>query len=217
MVSFKRFIHKWAWLLLIAFCTIGLVNPVIGIAALVCMLAPSIVAVFRGRMWCGNFCPRGSFNDNILSKISLKKGIPKFMRSRLFRNLFLIILMSAFVIQLTLAWGNMVKIGEVFVRMILITTAITIILGIIYNQRTWCVFCPMGTMAYYVTKIKAGFKIKHITFKKDKCKNCKLCTKTCPMGIDVLSYKNEGKVTDPNCLKCNACTDKCPKNALCEV
>lgn len=217
MVSFKRFIHKWAWLFLIAFCTIGLVNPVIGIAALVCMLAPSIVAVFRGRMWCGNFCPRGSFNDNILSKISIKKEIPKFIKSRLFRNLFLIILMSAFIIQLTLAWGNMVKIGEVFVRMILITTVITIILGIIYNQRTWCVFCPMGTMAYYVTKIKAGFKIKHITFEKDKCINCKLCTKTCPMGIDILSCKNEGKVTDPNCLKCNACVEKCPKNALYEA
>lgn len=220
MTEFKRFVHKWAWLMLIAFCTIGLIYPVIGIAALVCMLAPSIVAFFRGRMWCGNFCPRGSFNDNILAKLSHKKEIPKFMKSNWFRNLFLIILMSAFTVQLTLAWGDATKIGGVFVRMILVTTVITIILGIIFKQRTWCVFCPMGTMAYYVTKAKAGLKAssktKYVTFERDKCINCRICTKACPIGIDVLSYKDKGRITDPNCLKCNACVEKCPKKALCE-
>ncbi len=220
MASFRKFIHKWAWVMLIVFCIIGLIYPIIGIAALICMLAPSVVALFRGRMWCGNFCPRGSFNDNILAKLSRKKVIPKFMKSIWFRNLFLIILMSAFTVQLTFAWGDIVKIGGVFVRMILITTVITIILGIIYKERTWCVFCPMGTMAYYVTKIKSGLKAslttKYVTFERDKCINCNICTKTCPMGINVLSYKNEEKVTEANCLKCNACVQKCPKSALCE-
>ncbi|PYG89943.1 4Fe-4S binding protein [Ruminiclostridium sufflavum DSM 19573] len=215
MADFKRFVHKWVWIALIAFCIVGVIYPVIGIAALVCMLAPSIVAFFRGRMWCGNFCPRGSFNDNILFRLSRRKNIPVFMKSNWFRNLFLIILMSAFAVQLTFAWGDAARIGGVFVRMILITTVITIILGIIFNQRTWCVFCPMGTMAYYVTKIMSGLKNKYVTFEKDKCVSCRLCTKACPVGIDVLSCKDKGSVTDHNCLKCNACVEKCPKKALC--
>ena len=214
MARFKRFVHKWVWLLLITFCIIGLVYPVIGIVALVCMLSPAIIAFTRGRMWCGNFCPRGSFNDNILAKISLKKKLPLFLKSSWFRNLFLIILMSAFAVQLTLAWGDLTKVGEVFVRMILITTLITIVLGIIYSHRAWCVICPMGTMAYFVTKIKTSAKIKHVTFKKEKCVNCNLCTKTCPIGIDVLSYKEQGVVSHPDCLKCNECVMKCPKKSL---
>jgi polyferredoxin len=215
MTEFKRFVHKWAWILLVAFCIIGLIYPVIGIVALICMLSPSIFAFARGRMWCGNFCPRGSFNDNILSKISLKGKIPRFMKSTWFKTLFLILLMGAFAVQLTFAWGDLTEIGKVFVRMILITTVITIILGITYNHRTWCVICPMGSMAHFVTKMMAKrSKIKNVTFIKEKCVNCNLCTKSCPMGLDVLSYKEPGQVTNADCLKCNVCINKCPKKSI---
>lgn len=210
-----KFIHNWAWLMLIIYCVVGIFYPLIGITALICMLAPSIVAVFKGRMWCGNFCPRGSFNDKILSKISLRNKVPKFLKSTWFRLIFFILLMSAFAIQIAFAWGNLYRVAVVFVRMIIITTLITIILGFLYNQRTWCMICPMGTMAHYVTKLKlVKGKFKYIAFRKEKCVDCKICTKSCPIGIDVLSHKNIGKVVDVDCLKCKVCIEKCPKKAL---
>lgn len=215
MTNFKRFVHKWVWVILIAFCIIGLFYPVIGIVALICMLSPSIFAFAKGRIWCGNFCPRGSFNDTILAKISRNKKVPQFMKSTWFRTLFLVILMGAFTIQLILAWGDMSQIGTVFVRMIIITTLITIVLGIVYSHRAWCVICPMGTMASSVTKFVTGSHMKYVTFEKEKCVNCKICSKECPIGIDVLSYKQQGQVTNADCLKCNVCINKCPKKALC--
>lgn len=215
MDGIKRFVHKWAWLLLIAYCVFGLVYPYIGVVALVCMLAPVVIAFVRGRMWCGNFCPRGSFNDNLLSKISRKRKIPRVMKSIWFKGLFLILIMGAFSIQLIYAWGSLWSVGKVFVRMILITTGLTIILGIIFSQRAWCVICPMGTMAYFVTKlVAAGSRIKYVTFIKEKCIDCKFCSKACPIEIDVLSYKKHGKVINADCLKCNACVSKCPKRSL---
>ena len=152
MNKIKKFIHKWAWVFLILYIVVGVMYPMIGLAALICMLAPSIVAIFKGRMWCGNFCPRGSFNDIILSKISLKNGVPKFLKTTWFKLTFLAVLMGAFALQIVFAWGNITEVSFVFIRMIIITTIVTIILGIIYNQRTWCMICPMGTMAHYVTK-----------------------------------------------------------------
>lgn len=215
MDRIKRFVHKWAWLLLITYCIVGLIYPYIGIAALVCMLAPIAIAFTRGRMWCGNFCPRGSFNDNILSLISPKRKIPQIMKSIWFKTLFLILLMGAFATQLIFAWGNLLEIGRVFVRMILITTGITIALGVIFSQRAWCAICPMGTMAHFVSKLAAkGGKIKYVTFSKDKCVSCKLCSKSCPIGIDVLGHKTDGKVINADCLKCNVCVQKCPKKSL---
>lgn len=211
----KKWIHQRSWVLLVAFCIVGLFYPFIGGLALVCMLAPVVVAFFKGRIWCGNFCPRGSFNDIILARFSTKRKIPAFLRETWFRILVLIGVMSAFIFQLTLAWGNFLSVGRVFVRMIIITTLITIILGLIYKPRTWCTFCPMGTMAYFVSKLKnLKLHIKHIQFNKNDCISCNRCTKNCPINIDVLSYKDEGVISDPNCLKCGVCIAKCPKKAL---
>lgn len=211
----KRFFHKWAWLILISYCIIGLISPTIGIIALACMLAPVLIAFVRGRMWCGNFCPRGSFYDNLLAKISWKKEIPQVFKSLWLKILFLILVMGAFVIQLVFAWGSIPAVGMIFVRMILITTAIAVILGVVFNQRAWCLICPMGTMAHLVTKHAAvNSQIKYVTFDKEKCTDCKACSKVCPVEIDVLSHKKKGKVTNADCLKCNLCVDKCPKKSI---
>jgi len=215
MTGVKSIIHKWSWILLVAFCTVGLVYPYIGAIALICMLAPVVLAFFKGRMWCGKFCPRGSFNDIILSKLSRKNTIPGLLKSTWFRNLFLAVLMSAFAVQMVFAWGSASAVGQVFVRMIIITTLLAVILGIFFNHRTWCMICPMGTMAHYAAKVKAlKTKLTHVNFNKNTCVNCKVCSKSCPMGIEVFNHKNKGKVFDPDCLKCSECVDKCPKKSL---
>jgi len=214
----RELIHRWVWIILFGFCIIGLIYPEVGLLALICMLAPSAAAILKGRMWCGSFCPRGSFNDVILTKISRKKAIPNLFRHKLFRNLFLVLLMSAFAIQLALAWGSLKAIGGVFVRMIILTTLITVILGITYSHRAWCIICPMGTMASWVAsgrnKIKRTSEKNDVTFIKEKCVSCNLCSKECPMGINVLSYKNVGAVNHSDCIKCNRCVYKCPKKSL---
>ncbi len=176
----KKFIHKWSWTVLLTFCIIGLFYPFIGVAALICMLAPV-----------------------------------KFLKKQWFKLLFLVLLMGGFAAQIFFVWGSIVAVGAVFVRMIIITTLLAIVLGIIFNQRTWCTICPMGTMAHYVAKIKPiNRRIKHVTFEKQKCVDCKICSKNCPIGIDVLKHKEKGKVTHADCLKCQVCVEKCPKNSL---
>jgi ferredoxin-type protein NapH len=215
MKNFKQIIHQYVWIFLFAFLGVGIIYPRIGAMALICMLAPVIVAFFKGRAWCGTYCPRGSFNDTILARFSRKQKVPAIMRSSGFRLTFLVILMSAFAVQLTLAWGNPLAIGQVFVRMILVTTLITLILGMIYQPRTWCQFCPMGTMAHYVSKWRSRTAGSHlITFNKDACVGCKICNQNCPINIDVYSFKEAGQVTHPDCLKCYQCVAKCPKKAL---
>lgn len=211
----KKLIHQWSWIILLVFCIGGLFYPVLGLAAIVCMLAPVVVAFFRGRMWCGNFCPRGSFSDILLPGISRKAKIPSLLKSTGFKITFLTLMMSAFAVQLVLAWGNLPAVGAVFIRMVLITTLLTLFLGVIYSPRTWCAFCPMGTMAHYVSKVQAFRKnAQHVSFDRSKCISCKICTKNCPIGIDVASYKETGTVVHADCLKCSVCIDKCPKKAL---
>lgn len=210
----KDIIHKFLWIILLVFCIAGLFYPIIGLVAVICMLGPSVYALFKGnRGWCGTYCPRGSFNDIILNKISLKGRLPLLLKTKAFRLLFLITLMLAFAVQIALAWGSIYGIGMVFVRMIIITTILTIILGIAYQPRAWCVFCPMGTMAHYVIKSKGKIN-SPIKFDKEGCISCKKCNKSCPMQIDLLSYKSQGIISSADCIRCQSCIAGCPKNIL---
>ena len=216
MVNYKDFIHRWVWIVLIIFLGVGIFYPAIGVIALLCMLAPVVVAFFQGRSWCGSYCPRGSFNDNLLAKISFKGKLPALLRSLWFRNTFLVLLMSVFAFQIIAAWGNPSAVGRVFLRMVGVTTLIGLLLGLVYHPRTWCRICPMGTLAYYVGKRRspsAGFR--SVTFKKNNsCNGCMVCVKNCPLQIDVPNFKAAGRVTHPDCLKCRRCVAKCPKKAL---
>ncbi|MCJ7622223.1 MAG: 4Fe-4S binding protein [Anaerolineaceae bacterium] len=46
------------------------------------------------------------------------------------------------------------------------------------------------------------------------CSNCKLCTKNCPMSLDVNAMVQTGQVEDPECILCGTCVDNCAQSAI---
>ena len=139
------------WVFL-AFLGVGVFYPAIGLIAITCMLAPVIVAFWRGRWWCGNVCPRGSFYDHVLRRFSPQRKTPAFFRQPLFRGFMVAFIMVMFSVQMYAAWGNISAMGMVFLVLIGVTTLAAILLGAFFNSRTWCNFCPMGTLAMLVTR-----------------------------------------------------------------
>ena len=124
----------------------GLFWPVLGYIVFFMMVFFLALSYFRGRFWCSRLCPRGAFLDLVLSRVSLKKGIPSFMASSAFRWTVFGLFMAFFIFQFVFSEKNLAAVGFVFVRMCLVTTLISVVLGIPGNQRTWCIMCPMGTL-----------------------------------------------------------------------
>ncbi|MFH1776112.1 MAG: 4Fe-4S binding protein [Candidatus Omnitrophota bacterium] len=87
------------------------------------------LAVFRGRYWCWNLCPRGSFLDIVMLKFSPKKSTPKAFTKLWFRGLIFTIFTSFLIFRIIRAGGELRSIGAVFVSMCLVTTIISIVLG----------------------------------------------------------------------------------------
>lgn len=201
---------KYSFLLLIAFIVFGLFDLRIAISAVICMAAPIIVSIFKGRYWCGNLCPRGSFYDHIIIKISRNRKVPKFLKSKLFRTIMVIFIITMFTLGMIKNWGNLYGMGMVFYRIIVITTIVGIVLAMIYNQRTWCHFCPMGTIASVISKIR---KPKNVLQVENHCVSCKLCEKKCSLGIVPYEYKGS-ILSHPDCIQCGKCVTVCPKNAI---
>jgi NAD-dependent dihydropyrimidine dehydrogenase PreA subunit len=48
----------------------------------------------------------------------------------------------------------------------------------------------------------------------DKCSNCKICTKICPMSIDVFNHVQTKTKLPNNCVQCGLCIDKCSKGVF---
>lgn len=101
------------WVLLI-FIVVGFFYPIIGLLAIVCMVAPVVLSVFKGRYWCGHYCPRGSYYDKLISRVSRNRKIPDFVRSEGFRLFMLFFIFAVFGVQMYFAWGDWGAMGGVF-------------------------------------------------------------------------------------------------------
>lgn len=215
MKNFLSWWKKYSFVILLIFIILGLFDMRYALVAIICMIGPIILSFFRGRYWCGNICPRGNFYDNIVSKFSRKRNVPKFLKSNLFRAFVVVFMMSMFALGIMKNWGNLYGIGMVFYRMIILTTLVGIVLSFFYNHRTWCHFCPMGTIASVISK----YRNKSNSFKNRKlqvsssCVSCKLCEKKCSLGIVPYDYKGNA-IEHPDCIQCGKCITACPKKAI---
>lgn len=206
----KKLWKKYSFLLLLAFIVFSLFDFRIAIAAVICMAAPILVSIFKGRYWCGNLCPRGSFYDTLVSRFSNHRRVPAFLISKYFRAFMILLIMTMFTLGLKSNWGNPYGIGMVFYRIIVITTIVGILLSLVYNHRTWCNFCPMGTIAAMISKLRKSKKTLQVT---NTCVSCGLCARECPMQIVPQEYKN-GYLNHPDCIQCGKCSAVCPKKAI---
>jgi ferredoxin len=92
---------------------------------------------------------------------------------------------------------------------------ITVSLGVVFHQRIWCTFCPMGSLSALVIKIKRRFVSNPTQIKVDqeKCINCGLCNEECPINLEPQNFA-EGKDCNLDCLHCEKCVEACPVDAL---
>ncbi len=90
----------------------------------------------------------------------------------------------------------------------LVILGIVIILSL-FTDRPWCKYtCPLGAAIGIIGKISP----LRVTRDEQVCTSCNICTKSCPMNIDVAHVKN---VASMDCNQCHECVDYCPtKGAL---
>ena len=210
MKAIFSFWKKYSFIVLLAMIFASLFDFRFALAAIFCMLSPIVISFFAGRFWCGNLCPRGNFFDRVMKKIAAKREVPRLFKSIPFRLAVFAFMMTMFALGIRKNWGNLAGIGFVFYRMIVVTTLIGIVFSFIWNERSWCSFCPMGSAAALISRLRKHPSPITVT---EKCISCGKCARECPMRLHPAKFKG-GIVKESDCLRCGFCAGACPKNAI---
>ncbi|HSH35855.1 4Fe-4S binding protein [Schnuerera sp.] len=220
-------IRKYGWIFTVLVAIGGLWEPKLGLLVIFIMAGLTTTSFFTGRYWCGNFCPHGSLFDRITMPISLNKKIPQFLKSKFMVTGFFLFFMYNFsrkVINVSKFWGTydfFDKLGFVFVTTYLMVLVTGGLFAILVNPRTWCQFCPMGTIQKLSHALGRAVGVANKAEKKvtienlDKCHACGKCSRVCPFQLTpYLEFGENNQFNDINCIKCATCVENCPANIL---
>ncbi len=139
---------RFSWIFFVLFFALAIIDRRFALAGLLCMLLPLYQSIRgRGKIHCSGYCPRGSFLHNAFARLSFRNTMPAFMRSSIFKNLLFVLMMGFFAVSMFSAKGDLAASAMVLLRMVLVTSIIAAVLGIIFKPRSWCSICPMGHLS----------------------------------------------------------------------
>jgi len=228
-----RFIRKHGWIIAFIIGLGGQFIPEIGLLVPLVILTLLGMSLFKGMYWCGNFCFHGSFFDQLVMKISPHKKVPDIFKSKTFVGLILILFILNFSRQLYFAITGdtgtvLARVGSVMANTYLVVILIGLFLGIVINSRTWCHFCPMGTLEKFMYKIgkKTGltknYDQKVTITEPEDCIECGLCSRVCPFELrpyptlkeNALADSSNNQYDEERCIRCRVCIENCPADVL---
>jgi len=133
----------------------GYFLPVIGLAVPGLMLL-ALILNFRGRrLFCSGVCPNGRALSVVTTQISRGSKLPAFLVEPGMRRIlcgFMLFCMVNLIVRY--GSGGIVSIGRIFWAIYLIAAGISMAVGIAFKPRSWCAFCPMGTLQDTVSSLR---------------------------------------------------------------
>lgn len=222
-------VRRHAWILSVLIGAGGLLVPRLGLLVPLIMVALLGTSLFRGRYWCGNVCPHGSFFDRIIMPLGPERPIPGFLRSRgVAAGVLLFFLVNtvrrAAALFSVLGAGSAPladRAGALFAGIYLVVLLAGGLLGLVLHSRTWCQFCPMGTMAGILhrlgkkTRLAAGRDRVLTLSDPGRCRQCGQCARVCPMQLEPWqNHSPDRGFTNPRCIRCDTCVRHCPLGLL---
>lgn len=219
--------RKWGWLLTLLVAFGGLYEPKLGLIVPLIIVGLIGTSFFKGRLWCGNVCAHGSLYDSILLKYSRNTNIPKVFRSKILMIAFFLWMGSKMSYKTYMVFTKFEgmqlidKFGFIFVSTYIMVFIISVPLALIFTPRTWCQFCPMGTMQKLSAKLGQALGVSNKTDvkisveSKDLCHACGKCSRVCPMQLEpYLEFDENNQFSNENCIKCSTCIENCPAKIL---
>lgn len=189
--------------------------------ALIAMLAPLVLALLLGSVFCSWLCPISFFSE-IIDGIRRWTSGRKWLKDRLIlpRRILWYALIGELLLTMILGAPIFVfvsppgLVGRELMTLIFFHTLalegviLLLVLGMnMVTRRFYCrYFCPLGaTLNLIGSRRKLRVSLDH-----ERCTTCGLCDRRCPLGLSPAS----GMAESLYCWNCGECVDACPSQAL---
>ena len=189
-------------------------------------------SLFLGRAWCGWVCPGGGMQEMVepinnrgvngrnLNRIKWLIWIPWVSLI-----VWLVIRAGGYAqVDLLYHTENGISVAgtperPIFIAYIIYYVVIALFVGLaIFAGRragchTICWMAPFMIIGRWLRN-RVGWASLRLVAEPASCTNCKLCTKGCPMSLDVASMVLAGQMENTECILCGTCVDSCHKDAI---
>lgn len=191
-----------------------------------------LASLFLGRAWCGWVCPAGGLQEiaePINNKAVNGKRIDWIKWVIWIPWISLIVFLAiqaggySQVDLFHMTQGGISVAGDadrpIFFAYLIyyIVIALFIGLAIAVGRRAGChAICWMAPFMMIGRWIRNRFGWASLRLVADAstCSDCKLCTKNCPMSLDVNAMVQIEEMEDLECILCGTCVDNCSKSAI---
>ncbi len=186
-----------------------------------------LASLTLGRGWCSWVCFYGGWDEGF-SALGKKKIInlnPSSPYARFFNFSVLIAVVLLSIKSMSIVYCEwfcpfkaITEYGETsslvgylqFIVMIVLFVGLLIVLPLLSKVRFQCsTFCPFGAFQSFFNKISPFT----MAVNREKCTDCGLCIKKCPLLAISKESLSKGKV-HITCTLCGKCQDECPKGAI---
>jgi polyferredoxin len=180
------------------------------------LIAVLVMTIIFKRIFCGYICPLGAISE-FLRAAAKKIGFKQFKIPYSIDKILSLLKYPALAVMLFFTWKLATLVvrdtdpcfailgfgGEEETMGAYIAFAVFVIAAFLISMPFCRWLCPFAAVMSIFSKI-SFFKIFRNT---ESCTDCKVCSRNCPMGIEVHSVKT---VNASNCISCMECIDSCP-------
>ena len=203
---------------------------------LVVALAVLVTALLLRSAFCGWICPLGFIQDMLHSlstwmqkrSVPLRRGVrslsqrgrpvwmflDRYLRFAKYAVLVWAItgtaLYGVMVFRDYDPWSALINFAEWTFTPGVVVLGLTLVASF-FVERPWCRYaCPLGAASGLLGKLSPVY----LKREADACKVCQICSKACPMGLQV---HKASTITSVDCIGCLECVGACPREGAMEV
>ncbi|MCA9934344.1 MAG: 4Fe-4S binding protein [Ardenticatenaceae bacterium] len=189
-------------------------------------------SLFLGRAWCGWVCPGGGMQE-MVEPVNLRQ-----VNGRKLDRIKWIVWIPwiSLIIWMVVQAGGYTRVDflyhtqsgisvagtpdrPIFIAYIIYYVVIALFIGLaIFAGRragchTICWMAPFMMIGRWIRN-RFGWASLQLTADASACSNCKLCTKNCPMSLDVNAMVQVEQMENAECILCGTCVDNCHRGAI---
>ena len=185
-----------------------------------------VASLFFGRAFCGWICPAGGLQEGCFQVVDKKVASKKanWVKYIIWVPWLLTIILG-FILNGGIKSVNFIYMtdhgisvsGIMELMIYLFFMALITLLALVIGKRGMChSVCWMAPFMIIGTKIKnrLGYPSLHLEATPEKCVQCGLCSRNCPMSLDVAKMVQTGSLQNSECIFCGGCADFCKKQAI---